>query len=114
MIARATLGFASLLQLLLLPALIAADKSSACTEGFPKPVEWDPTGQDVRIFRVNDRNVRVTTPKNYKKGEPSPMIVAFHDMEQSPEIFEYETELFNEKINEDAIVVYPSAIHVSQ
>jgi len=112
MIARASIGVASLLQLLLLTPWTAADRSPACTEGFPKPVEWDPKGQDMRVFRVNDRNVRVTTPKNYKKGEPSPMIIAFHDKEQAPELFEYETDLFNEKVNEDTIVVYPAAVHV--
>jgi poly(3-hydroxybutyrate) depolymerase len=112
MITKAAIGFAGLLQLLLLAPLTAADKSPACTEGFPKPVEWSPEGEDTRIFRVNDRNVRVVTPKNYKKNEPSPMIIAFHDKEQAPETFEYDTNLFDPAINEDMIVVYPAAINV--
>lgn len=105
-VATALLGLFGQLQLAL------ADPSYACAEGFPKPVEWDAKPREIRVFRVNDRTIRVTLPVEYKKDVPAPLILAYHDKDAGPERMEYETALYDEKVNKDAVVVYPLAENV--
>jgi hypothetical protein len=91
---------------------VAADPSAGCGHVEERAVEWNAKAGDIKTFRVNDRNVRVTVPLNYEKGKLAPVIVAFHDKDQSPDKIEYESALRNQKLNSDAIMVYPSADNV--
>jgi hypothetical protein len=92
--------------------LALADPSYACKDNFPTPVEWDAKPGEIRMFRVNDRTIRVTLPAGYKKGVPAPLILAYHDTDMAPERMEYETALYDVKVNPDAVVVYPLAANV--
>ncbi|KAF2664241.1 hypothetical protein BT63DRAFT_418367 [Microthyrium microscopicum] len=89
--------------------LTAAQPSQACTGEGVKAVEWAVKPGEVKVFRVNDRVVRVTVPEAYTQSKPAPMIIAFHDREQPPEHLEYETAFGDEKVNPSAIMVYPTA-----
>ena len=93
---------------------VAADPSAGCGAVEERPVDWIAKGGDVKIFSVNGRNVRVTVPLKYNKTSPAPVIIAFHDKEQSPDYLEYESALGDQKLNPDAIVVYPTAEDVFQ
>lgn len=112
MILRKLFACCSLLHLLPFLQLTLAEKSHGCTRGIPKPVEWDAKAHNMRIFRVNDRNVRVVTPKNYHNETASPLILAFHDKDQAPEVLEFDGAFSDPEVNPDAIVVYPQAVHV--
>jgi hypothetical protein len=92
--------------------LVLADLSYGCSEILPKPVDWDAKPGEVKIFRVNDRPVRVTVPVYYNKTKPSPMIIAFHDKDQPPEHLEYDGQWTDPEINKDVIMVYPTAENV--
>jgi hypothetical protein len=108
------LGVATcLLTILAQSQQVLADPSYACSEAFPKPVEWDAKPKDIRLFRVNHRNIRVSLPQSYKKNVPSPMIIAYHDRDMPPDRFEYETSFFEDEVNKNSIVVYPSGENVS-
>jgi poly(3-hydroxybutyrate) depolymerase len=98
--------------LLAIASLTVADPSAGCDSSTTKPVEWDPRPGELKLFRVNDRNVRVTVPAKYNASEPAPIIIAFHDQDSSPEVLDYETAFGEEAVNEDAIVVYPTADNV--
>jgi hypothetical protein len=92
--------------------LVIADPSYGCSGHLPKPVEWDATPGEVKMFRVNDRPVRVTVPESYNKTKPAPMIIAFHDKDQPPEHLEYDGQWTDPKVNKDVIMVYPTAENV--
>jgi hypothetical protein len=107
----------SLLSIVLLCSSFAqlalASPSQACSDEGTKAVEWDVKPGEVKVFRVNDRVLRVTVPPKYNKKVPAPMIIAFHDKEQPPELLEYEAAFGDPSVNEDAIMVYPTAENVS-
>ena len=92
--------------------LVIADPSYGCSDTLPKPVEWDAKPGEVKMFRVNDRPVRVTVPESYNKTKPAPMIIAFHDKDQPPEHLEYDGQWTDPKVNKDVIMVYPTAENV--
>jgi hypothetical protein len=98
--------------LLLASTTVLADPSYGCQSLIPKPVEWNPQPGEIKLFKVNDRNVRVTVPDNYNASIPSSMIVGFHDRDQPIEHFEFDGGFKNEKTNNSAIMVYPEALNV--
>jgi hypothetical protein len=108
---RATLARA-LGAALVFSSSVTAIPSYACEGLLPKPVEWKPNPGEVKLFEVNGRTVRVTIPENYNQSTPSSMVVAFHDREQPKEHLEYDGAFFNEEINPNAIMVFPSAEEV--
>jgi hypothetical protein len=100
----------SLLSSLLLFAFpILAEPSLGCSSNTPKPLEWSPVPGEVKIFRVNDRHVRVTVPSTYNETKPAPMILAFHDKDQPVEHLEFDGGWDEPSINPDIIMVYPVA-----
>jgi hypothetical protein len=93
--------------------LVAAIPSFGCRDDLlPKPVDWKPKPRDIKLFKVNDRDVRVTVPEQYNKSSPAPMIIAFHDRDQTKEFFEYDGSFFNPSLNPNAIMVFPTAEEV--
>jgi hypothetical protein len=105
--------FASvLLPLSVLVSWAFADPSAGCDPSTTKPVEWTASPSEVKLFRVNDRNVRVTVPAKFNATKPASVIIAYHDQDSSAEVLDYETAFHDERVNEDVIVVYPSADQV--
>jgi hypothetical protein len=92
--------------------LVRADPSHGCFPFIPKPVEWNATAGEVKLFRVNDRQIRVTVPETYNNTAPTPMIIAFHDKDQPVEHLEYDGQWMDPKVNPDFIMVYPEAVNV--
>ena len=106
--------------LLILPLLsllrgpfVSADRSPGCYSHTVKPVEWNATAGDIKIFKVNGRQVRVTIPQTFNSTKPAPMIIAFHDKDQVMEHLEYEGAFMDGQVNDDNIMVYPSPENVS-
>jgi hypothetical protein len=92
--------------------LVSADRSPGCYSHTVKPVEWNVTAGDIKLFQVNGRQVRVTVPQSYNDTKPAPMIIAFHDKGQAIEHLEYEGAFMDPAVNEDNIMVYPSPENV--
>src|ERR1700759_4641691 len=68
-----------------------------------------PGGPSKRL-KLGDRYLRLSLPKNYDPKVPAPLIVAYHDFNNTALEFEESTMLSHEAYNKDAIVVYPEAI----
>jgi hypothetical protein len=92
---------------------VSADRSPGCYSHTVKPVEWNATAGDIKIFKVNGRQVRVTIPQTFNSTKPAPMIIAFHDKDQAMERLEYEGAFMDGQVNDDNIMVYPSPENVS-
>lgn len=92
--------------------------SQACSQPQRSPIDWRPKANDTKIFQIgrdpdNPREIRVSVPPLYNGSEINlPLILAFHDKEQSPAEFEYATRFSDREINENKIVVYPKAVNV--
>jgi hypothetical protein len=91
---------------------VLADPSYGCSALIPKPVEWTPTPGEIKLFRVNDRQVRVTVPESYNNSIPAPIIIAYHDKDQPVEHLEYDGAWMDSAVNKDMIMVYPEAVDV--
>jgi hypothetical protein len=89
--------------------LVLADQSYGCSDGLPRPVDWDAKPGEIKLFKVNDRVVRVTVPETYNKTKPSPMIIGYHDKDQPMEHLEYDGQWNNPDVNKDYIIAYPEA-----
>lgn len=100
------------LLLLTSTSAVLADPSYGCSSLIPKPVEWNPQPGEIKLFKVNDRNVRVTVPDTYNSSIPTSMIVGFHDRDQPVEHFEFEAGFKDDRTNNTSIMVYPEAQHV--
>jgi hypothetical protein len=92
---------------------VSADRSPGCYGHTVKPVEWNATAGDIKIFKVNGRQVRVTIPPTFNSTNPAPMMIAFHDKDQAMENLEYEGAFMDGGVNNDIIMVYPSPENVS-
>jgi hypothetical protein len=92
--------------------LVIAEESYGCAAGLSKPVEWDAKPGEIKLFKVNDRVVRVSVPATYNKTRPSPMIIGYHDKDQPMEHFEYEGQWTDPDVNKDYIMAYPEADNV--
>jgi poly(3-hydroxybutyrate) depolymerase len=92
--------------------------SQACSLPNRSPIDWRPKANETRVFQIgtdpeNPREIRVSVPPLYNEGEVNlPLILAFHDKEQSPAQLEYDTRFSDREINENKILVYPKAINV--
>jgi poly(3-hydroxybutyrate) depolymerase len=90
-------------------SLVAAEpvKSEGCNiKDFKFPAT---PGGESKAVKFEDRIVRVSLPINYEHGKPSPLILAFHDRNQTAAEFESVSLLSKLDYNVDAIVVYPQA-----
>jgi poly(3-hydroxybutyrate) depolymerase len=99
-----------LLGLSLSGSFVAADpvKSEGCAiKDFKFPAK---PGGESKALKFDDRIVRVSLPLNYRHGEPAPLILAFHDQNQTAADFEKVSLLSRSDQNPDAIVVYPQAL----
>ncbi|TID26326.1 GPI mannosyltransferase 4 [Venturia nashicola] len=100
---------------LLNPVLSAS--SQACKFPNRSPIDWRPKANETRVFQIgtdpeNPREIRVSVPPLYNgTGKELPLILAFHDKEQSPAQLEYETRFSDKELNKDKIVVYPRAVN---
>lgn len=92
--------------------------SQACILPNRSPIDWRPKSNETRVFQIgtdpeNPREIRVSVPPLYNgTGKELPLILAFHDKEQSPAQLEYETKFSDKNLNRDKIVVYPRAVNV--
>jgi hypothetical protein len=66
-------------------------------------------GGPSKALKFGDRIVRVTLPKNYVHGTPTPLILAFHDQNSTATEMEAISLLSREERNPNTIVVYPQA-----
>ncbi|KAE9993826.1 hypothetical protein EG327_003076 [Venturia inaequalis] len=96
---------------------VLAAPSQACKLPNRSPIDWRPKANETRVFQIgtdpeNPREIRVSVPPLYNgTGKELPLILAFHDKEQSPAQFEYETRFGDKELNRDKIVVYPKAVN---
>lgn len=92
--------------------------SQACATPNRSPIDWRPKANESRTFQIgtdpeNPREIRVSVPPLYNGGEVNlPLILAFHDKEQSPAELEYDTRFSDKELNQNKIVVYPRAVNV--
>jgi hypothetical protein len=92
--------------------------SQACILPNRSPIDWRPTANETRVFQIgtdpnNPREIRVSVPPLYNGSNVNlPLILAFHDKEQSPAELEYATRFSDREFNKDKILVYPKAINV--
>jgi poly(3-hydroxybutyrate) depolymerase len=66
-------------------------------------------GGPSKALKFGDRTVRITLPKNYVRGTPAPLILAYHDQNSTAIEMEAISLLSRLDRNPDAIVVYPQA-----
>jgi hypothetical protein len=98
-----------LLGLSLAGSFVAAEpvKSEGCNiKDFKFPAS---PGGESKALKLGNRILRVSLPQNYKHGEPAPLILAFHDRNQTAADFEKVSLLSKPDHNVDSIVVYPQA-----
>jgi poly(3-hydroxybutyrate) depolymerase len=62
----------------------------------------------------NGRNLHLAMPRRYHPRRPAPLVIAFHDRDQLPEEFMLESLMSNQFVNDEAIVVYPTGLKVSE
>ena len=91
---------------------VFADRSPGCYSHTIKPVDWNATAGDIKLFKVNGRQVRVTVPPTFNATKPAPMIIAFHDKDQAIAHLEYEGAFMDGSVNDDNVMVYPSPENV--
>jgi hypothetical protein len=107
-----------LLALLSLTPFTAATLSQGCTHPEKSPIDWRPKANESRIFRVSSdpthpREIRVRIPANYNGSDVMlPLVLAYHDKDMSTAEMEYETRLSDPKMNDEFIIVYPTAKNV--
>jgi poly(3-hydroxybutyrate) depolymerase len=83
------------------------------TNGCSKPFEFPAEiGGASKGIQIGERKARITLPKNYKHGEPAPLILVFHDKNMTASEMEQTTQLSDSKLNPSSIVVYPEALEV--
>jgi hypothetical protein len=93
--------------------------SQACLLPNLSPIDWRPKANETRVFQIgtdpeNPREIRVSVPPLYNGSVVNlPLILAFHDKEQSPAELEYDTRFSDREFNKNKILVYPKAINVS-
>jgi poly(3-hydroxybutyrate) depolymerase len=93
--------------------------SQACLLPNRSPIDWRPTANETKVFQIgtdpdHPREIRVSVPPLYNGSNVNlPLILAFHDKEQSPAEFEYATRFSDREFNKDKILVYPKAVNVS-
>jgi poly(3-hydroxybutyrate) depolymerase len=100
----------------LLPFLLGALASAASlngTDGCSKPFEFPAEiGGASKGIQIGERKARITLPKDYKHGDPAPIIFVFHDKNMTASDMEQTTQLSDSKLNPNSIVVYPEALNV--
>jgi poly(3-hydroxybutyrate) depolymerase len=101
----ATLFFGTLL---LLHSVIAAP-SPGC-----KTATYNPIKDNYVSGTGNGRNLRISMPRKYHPRKATPLVIAFHDRDQSPEEFMLDSLMSNQFVNDEAIVVYPTPLNVSE
>jgi poly(3-hydroxybutyrate) depolymerase len=106
--------FVSTTLLPLLFGTLAWAGSANGTDGCSKPLEFPAEiGGVSKGIQIGERTARITLPKNYKHGDPAPLVLVFHDKNMTATDMEELTQLSNSKFNADSIVVYPEALEVS-
>jgi hypothetical protein len=106
------------LALLYATPFVNAVLSQGCTHPDKSPIDWRPKANDSRIFQVASdptaqREIRVRIPANYNESNVMlPLILAYHDKEMSTGEMEFQTRLSDPRINDNFIVVYPTAKNV--
>ncbi|QDS71222.1 hypothetical protein FKW77_010416 [Venturia effusa] len=107
----------ALISILALFSPVLSAPSQACRLPNRSPIDWRPKANETRVFQIgtdpeNPREIRVSVPPLYNgTGKELPLILAFHDKEQSPAQLEYETRFSDKELNKDKIVVYPRAVN---
>jgi poly(3-hydroxybutyrate) depolymerase len=92
---------------------LALAGSANGTGGCSKPLEFPAEiGGASKGIKIGERIARITLPKNYKHGDPAPLVLVFHDKNMSAADMEETTQFSNSKLNSNSIVVYPEAIEV--
>jgi poly(3-hydroxybutyrate) depolymerase len=86
---------------------VIATPSSGC-----KTATYNPITDHYITGTGNGRTIRLAMPRKYHPRKATPLVIAFHDRDQSPEELMLDTLMSNQFVNEEAVVVYPSAVNV--
>jgi poly(3-hydroxybutyrate) depolymerase len=93
---------------LLLVSYTAAAPSSGC-----KTAKYHPVRDHYISAIGNGRRIGMSMPRRYNPRRATPLVLAFHDKNQSPEELMWDTLMSNQFVNEEAIIAYPNSIDVS-
>jgi poly(3-hydroxybutyrate) depolymerase len=93
----------------LIQDVAAAVPSSGC-----KTAKYDPTAEYYAAGLWQGRQIRLVMPRRYNPRRPTPLVIAFHDRDQTPDKFMIDTQMSHQKVNEEAIVVYPTPFNVRE
>lgn len=58
------------------------------------------------------RSYRIHLPSTYQPGAAKPLVIAYHGSGDNPTNFEQTTRFSDERVNPDAITVYPAGVNV--
>jgi poly(3-hydroxybutyrate) depolymerase len=87
--------------------VVVAEPSPGC-----KTAKYDPISDHYIQTTWNDRPVRLSMPRRYSPRRPTPLVIALHDQDSSPEQLMISSMMSNQNLNEQAIVLYPTSGNV--